>query len=90
MIFHLRRIISEAYEYDIDNILETLAQEYGKSSVEQLKTEIDIDRQTIIDLFEKHNGSVYGEELFGQVDFDIIYQLNQYPDDPKQFFGETQ
>lgn len=61
MQYLLKRTIYETYEYD-------------PQELKAVRVNVN-DDNAILEYFEKHDGSQYGDELFGQIDTDCGLEL---------------
>jgi hypothetical protein len=79
------RTITEEYEYTPSRLRTELAHEFRAFSEETAKRRAshhhaplepsEMWDEFVLDLFEKHDGSMYGDDLFGQVDTDCGISL---------------
>jgi hypothetical protein len=70
----LRRTISEDYEINPDGVLCIIESTEGKKIIE-------LSEDEIINLFELHDGSSFGDNLFSQVDLNVGYEISEREDD---------
>lgn len=91
--FILKRTTTEEYEYDPAKLKATFLDEFAVFRASRLNhvyrhlsvrdfTEAEIWESFVIEKFEQHEGSVYGDELFGQIDVDAgVVLFNRSEDD---------
>lgn len=66
----LRRTTYEDFEINPDGVICVIEATEGKSVVE-------LSEDEIINLFELHDGSSFGDNLFSQVDFDVSHEIRE-------------
>ena len=70
----LRRTTYEDFEINPDGVLCIIEATEGKKVIE-------LDESEIVNLFEMHDGSSFGDNLFSQLDFDVGYEIKEREDD---------
>ena len=70
----LRRTTYEDFEINPDGVLCIIESTEGKKVIE-------LDESEIVNLFEMHDGSSFGDNLFSQLDFDVGYEIKEREED---------
>jgi hypothetical protein len=67
----LRRTIIEEYEINPDGVICIIEATEGQKVIE-------LSEDEIINLFEMHDGSSFGDNLFSQTDIDVGYEIDNH------------
>jgi hypothetical protein len=70
----LTRTTTEEYEINPDGVICIIESTEGRSVIE-------LSDDEIINLFELHEGSAFGDNLFGQVDFNVGHEIMERAED---------